>query len=326
MEVEKQSVGRSGAFSVGKIERVPLREVWRHEAQDLTVWLEENIDVLNDVLDFTLSNVEREHSAGAFSVDLVAEDDSGGTVVIENQLERSNHDHLGKLITYVAFTEAKAAIWIVSDPRPEHIRAITWLNESASAAFYVLKIEGIKIGDSPPAPLLTLIVGPSAESREVGESKRDLAERYHIRRSFWTGLLELAKKRTRLHSSISPGNYSWIATSAGTRGLIYSYVIRQHSAQVELYIDRGRDSGEENARIFDALYAAKDEIESAYGGPLEWQPLEEKRSCRIAQPINLGGYRDEDRWPDIQEAMIDSMIRFEAALRPHIKRLGAELP
>src|SRR3954447_8494271 len=91
------------ATRIGKIERVPLREVWRHEAHNLTTWLEENIDVLNDALDLNLTNVEREQAAGAFSVDLVGEDDSGGTVIIENQLERSNHDHLGKLITYAAF-------------------------------------------------------------------------------------------------------------------------------------------------------------------------------------------------------------------------------
>src|SRR4051794_4220016 len=90
---------------IGKIERVPLREVWRHEAHNLTTWLEENIDVLNDALDLNLTNVEREQAAGAFSVDLVGEDDSGGTVIIENQLERSNHDHLGKLITYTAFLD-----------------------------------------------------------------------------------------------------------------------------------------------------------------------------------------------------------------------------
>jgi RecB family endonuclease NucS len=81
-------IGRAPA--IGKIERVPLREVWRHEAHDLTTWLEENIDVLNDALDVNLTNVEREHAAGAFSVDLVAEDDSGGLAVIENELERSN--------------------------------------------------------------------------------------------------------------------------------------------------------------------------------------------------------------------------------------------
>jgi hypothetical protein len=208
--------------AIGKIERVPLREVWRHEAHNLTTWLEENIDVLNDVLDLTLSNVEREQAAGSFSVDLVAEDESGGTVIIENQLERSNHDHLGKLITYAAFTEARAAVWIVAEPRPEHVRAVSWLNETSPSNFYVLKIEGIRIGESPPAPLLTLIVGPSEESREVGEAKKERAERYQIRRRFWTGLLEKAKAKSTLHRAVSPGDYSWIGAGSGRSGLTFT--------------------------------------------------------------------------------------------------------
>ncbi len=120
---------------IEKIQRVSLRNVWKHESLDFTTWLEENIDVLNDALDLSLSNVLREQDAGDFSVDLVAEDNAGNVVVIENQLDRSNHDHLGKLITYLAALEAKVAIWIVSDPRTEHTKAIAWLNESYAAAF-----------------------------------------------------------------------------------------------------------------------------------------------------------------------------------------------
>jgi hypothetical protein len=322
VEIEEAAATREEPRSVGvgKIERVPLREVWRHEAHNLTVWLEDNVDVLNDILDFNLSSVEREQAAGAFSVDLVGEDETGRTVVIENQLEKSNHDHLGKLITYVAFTEARAAVWIVSEPRPEHVRAISWLNESSPADFYILKIEGIRIAGSPPAPLLTLIVGPSEESREVGEVKKERAERHQIFRRFWTELLDHAKEHTRLYSSVSPSDYHWTGTSAGKRGLGLNLSITQHAGASELYIDRGRDGDDENVRIFNTLHAAKDEIEQAYGGPLEWLPLEGKRACRIVQRVE-GGYRDEERWPEIQAALIDSMIRLERALKPHIARL-----
>ena len=146
--------------SIGKLERVPLRQVWEHEAYDFTQWLQENIDVLNTALDLNLVNVDREQAAGSFSIDLVAEDEGGGTVIIENQLEKSNHDHLGKLITYLTGMGAKAAVWIVSDPRPEHVAAIAWLNEGSSAAFYMVKVEAVRIGDSPAAPLFTLI-GPA---------------------------------------------------------------------------------------------------------------------------------------------------------------------
>lgn len=178
---------------IGSLRRVSLREVWSHEALDFTPWLEENIDELNSVIDLSLSAVEREQSAGDFSVDLVAEDESGNPVIIENQLERSNHDHLGKLITYLTQIGATAAIWIVADPRPEHISAISWLNESSPASFYLLKLEAVRIGDSPPAPLLTLIVGSSETSQSVGETRREFTERHLLRRRFWTSLLEQAK-------------------------------------------------------------------------------------------------------------------------------------
>lgn len=134
---------------IGKIERLPLREVWAHEAMDFTVWLQENTDVLGDTIGMSLSNPEREWSAGDFNVDIVAEDDAGNAVVIENQLERSDHDHLGKLLTYLVGLEARAAIWIVSDPRPEHVKAVAWLNESTSASFYLLKLEAVRSGCRP---------------------------------------------------------------------------------------------------------------------------------------------------------------------------------
>jgi hypothetical protein len=143
---------QEGDFMIGKIKRVDLREVWKHEANDFTKWLEDNPNVLSDTIDLKLSNVEREKDAGDFSVDLVAEDDSGNPVIIENQLGKSNHEHLGKIITYLTSLGAKTAIWIVSEARPEHISAISWLNEGSSASFYLLKIEAIQIDDSKPAP------------------------------------------------------------------------------------------------------------------------------------------------------------------------------
>ncbi|MCK4788365.1 MAG: DUF4268 domain-containing protein [Desulfobacteraceae bacterium] len=305
---------------IGKIERLPLREVWKNEALDFTTWLEENIDILNENLDLNLSTAEREKSAGAFSVDLVAEDDKGNSVVIENQLEKSNHDHLGKLITYLTAIGAKTAIWIVADPRPEHVNAISWLNESSSASFYLIKVEAVRIGDSEPAPLLTLIVGPSEEATVVGKKKKEMAERYIIRKKFWTQLLDYAKTKTKLHASISPNEYSWIGTGTGLRGLGLNYTITKHTSVVELYIDRGKDQDEENKKSFDQLATSKKEIEEAFGESLDWQQLEGKRACRIRRQFTIGGYRDdEEKWPLIHEAMVNAMIRLEKALKPHIK-------
>ena len=308
---------------IGKIDRVPLREVWKNEARDFTTWLQENIDILNETLKLNLSSAEREKEAGKFSVDLVAEDDKGNPVVIENQLEKSNHDHLGKLITYLTALEAKTAIWIVSDPRPEHVNAISWLNESSSASFYLLKIEAVSIGGSDPAPLLTLIVGPSEEAREAGEIKKEMAERHILRERFWTQLLDYAKTKTKLHANIKPTPYNHLGTSAGKRGLGLIYTITQHEVTVELYIDRGKEFEQQNAEIFDQLVESKDKIEEVFGEPLEWRRLKEKRACRIRKQIFQGGYRnDEERWPNIHKAMVDAMIRFEEAFRPHIQKLN----
>jgi hypothetical protein len=307
---------------IGKLERVPLRQVWEHEAHDFTQWLQENIDVLNTALDLNLVNVDREQAAGSFSIDLVAEDEGGGTVIIENQLEKSNHDHLGKLITYLTGMGAKAAIWIVSDPRPEHVAAIAWLNESSSAAFYMVKVEAVRIGESPAAPLFTLIVGPSEETKDVGQTKKEIAERYGVRKRWWTTLIERSALVNKLHAHITAGEYSWIGASSGIRGLGLNYVVTQDDCAAELYIDRGKDAEEENKAVFDQLFAHKAEIDAAFGEELSWERLEGKRACRIRHTQTGGGYRSpEDQWPAIQDAIIKDMDRLEKALRPHLKQL-----
>lgn len=307
--------------SIGQIERVPLRDVWPHEARDFTTWLRENLETLNEQLDLTLVSAESEQPAGQFLVDILGEDESGIPIIIENQLEKSDHDHLGKLITYMVMLDARAAVWIVADPRPEHISAISWLNEATSAHFYLVKLEAIQIGGSDPAPLLTLIVGPSGEAREAGKAKKDLAERHLIRREFWSQLLSRANEKTSLHSSSSPGIANWISASAGKPGFLYSYIIRQHDAQVELYIDLGKDSDEKNKRIFDSLAADKNEIENAFGDSLDWQRLDHRRASRVRKVISSGGYQDEEAWPKIQDEMVDKMIRLSEALNQRIERL-----
>lgn len=307
---------------IQKITRIPLREAFPHEARDFTRWLRDNLDVLNGVIDVTLTSAEREQAAGDFSVDLVAEDSEGRKIVIENQLERSNHDHLGKLLTYLVAVEAELAIWIVSEPRPEHIRTIAWLNESSSASFYLLKLETVRIGESAPAPLLTLIVGPSAEAKAVGKTKKEFTERHAERLAFWTQLLGYAKQKTQLHATIKPGPYSWQGTGAGKAGLGFNYVVWEDQTAAELYIDRDKESGAENKAIFDQFHAKRAEIEKIFGGTLEWERLDAKRACRIRFTLPKGGWRNRDQWDVIIPATVDTMIRLERALRPHIQKLS----
>ena len=305
---------------IAKLERVPLREVWKHEAYDFTQWLEENIDILSEAIDLTLVNAEREKKTeSTFSVDLVAEDENGATVIIENQLEKSDHDHLGKLITYLTAMQARTAIWIVAEPRPEHVSAIGWLNESSGADFYLLKIEAIRIGNSPPAPLLTVIVGPSEEGKSVGRTKQEISEREKLRHRFWSQLLQ--HPDAKLHKHLTPGKYAWIGLGSGTRGVTFNYGTKKEQSSVELYIDRGKEWSDENLAIFDQLYAKKDEIEKAFGGPLGWERLEGKRACRIRGRVD-GGYRNlEEQWSNIHGHMTNAMNRLVDAIRPHLRRL-----
>ncbi len=312
---------------IGKIKRVPLRDVWRHEARDFTVWLEENVDVLNDLLDINLSSAEREQSAGSFKLDIRGEDDQGNIVVIENQLERSDHDHLGKLLTYLTSFEAKIAIWIVSDARPEHIKAIAWLNESSTASFYLVKVDAIQIGDSEPAPLMTLITGPSIEAQTVGQIKKDSSERQATRREFWAQLLTKAKKKTSLHATRNPPIGHWIGHTTGLpAGTSLSYTINQKFGRVDFYIDvsLGRsdgeaiDSAERNKIIFENLLTHQVEIEREFNKPLNWAPMENKRACSIWYKIERGGYKNIEDWDLIQDEMIDSMIGLEKALKPFL--------
>jgi hypothetical protein len=146
-------------------------------------------------------------------------------------------------------------------------------------------------------------------------------ERYDIRGRFWEGLLSYAKTKTTLHANRKAGMYGWIGGTTGRAGLYLNYVLREDEAQVELYIDYGAGSDEKNERTFEELRKNQEAIDSAFGAPLEWQPLPDRRSCRIRKVLS-GGWRSPlSEWPEIQHAMVDAMIRLEKALRPYIERL-----
>lgn len=309
--------------SIARLIPVSLRELWKHEASDFTRWLADNLDYLEEVTGLTLAMVDQEASAGDFSADILAEDGDGNMVVIENQLEKTDHDHLGKLLTYMSNLEAKTAIWITSRPRPEHEKAVHWLNETlpADTAFYLIQVEAYRIADSPPAPKFTVVAGPSEESRRIGTQRKELAERHQLRMAFWQSLKEkLKEKNISLHANISPSKHQWISTGAGKSGLSYAYVILKDAGRVDLYIDT--QDQELNKRYFDTLYAYKESIEQTFGAPLYWQRLDKKRASRVAYLIaGMGGLKDKATWPKVQEAMIDAMSRLHKAFTPFIKKL-----
>ena len=212
---------------VGKLETVPVRDAFRHEALDFTLWLETNIDALSDRLGIELTVLEREKQVGSFNVDLFCEDDAGNYVIVENQLERTDHDHLGKLLTYLVNLDASRAIWVTTQARPEHERVIDWLNEMTAEdlAFYLVQVEAVRIGDSPFAPLFTVLAQPDEQIREIGAQKKELAGRHIERLEFWTQLLERSVGRTQLTANRTPGKDHWFQVAAGRSGVNYNYLI-----------------------------------------------------------------------------------------------------
>lgn len=311
---------------VGKLIEVPLREIWKNEAKDFTAWLEDNIDYINEELETTLTIISREEDVGPFSADLVAEDESGQKVVIENQLQTTDHDHLGKLITYLSNLDAKSAIWVTSEPKQEHINAINWLNEIGNRAgikFYLMEVKGYKIGDSPPAPKFSIIAGPSEEAITIGKEKEEDAERIIRRREFWKKLLEKAENRLPLYSNVSPSGDHWLSAGSGKSGIHYAFLIyaRGGGGGMELTISRGKDSQEENKKIFDELFSHKQEIERDFGEQITWKRLDSKISSRLEVRYPIGGLYQREKWDELQEKMIDGMVRFEKALKKHIVRL-----
>ena len=318
---------KSGGTTVSRIERlepVGIRELWKHEERGFSAWLEANLETLSEAVGVTLSDPQRELLAGNFQVDLVAEDENGNRVIVENQLAATDHDHLGKLITYLTNLDAKAAIWITTAPRAEHIRAVQWLNETTPGdiAFYLVRLAAYRIAGSDPAPLFTVIVAPSAESKDFGKQKKEMAERHVLRLKFWEQLLGRAKEKgLLLHAQRSPSKDSWISAGAGYRaGVSFTYIAwMTDETAVELSIDTG--DKEENEQIFKGLQNHKQEIEEAFGRALSWEPPDEKRrACRVRSVIREGGLTDEAKWPVIQDAMIDSMDSFAKAVKPQLAR------
>jgi len=308
-------------MTIGRLEAVPLRALWPNEAYNFTKWLATNLDLVGETVGMDLSLLEQEADAGSFSADLLAETVDGESVVIENQLERTDHDHLGKLITYLSNLDAKVAIWITSEPRLEHEKAVHWLNEMlpADTAFFLIKIEAYRIEDSPPAPLFSAVAGPSPEARRIGGQKKELAERHIERRHFWEALLQRANERTGLHSRRSPTTGGALSAGAGRSGLVFQYRVRMHDAEVGFRIRR--ETPDASRRIFDMLRKRREAIEQRFGGALEWRPKEDVRTCHIVHSVDAGGWKDEERWPDIQDQLVDAMVRLERALAPEIEAL-----
>jgi len=306
---------------ISRLKRVSLRNVWKNEEKDFTPWLQENLDALSEVMGMELSPLEREVAVGkAFEADLLAEGPEGDLVVIENQFGKSDHDHLGKILTYLVNLNAKTAIWICENPQPEHKEAVDWLNKSSAAdiAFYLVRLDAFQMGEHPDvAPKFSIVSEPSSQIKEAGETVEQLAERHIKRRQFWTKLLEESNKRTNRFSNISPSKDHWISAGAGTSGVVFQYLILKDEARVQLAIEGSEQA--KNKKFFDNLYKMKDQIEKDFGDQLNWNRLDDKKASYITKNVINKGLRDTENWHIIIDKLVETMIKFEKAIATHIR-------
>lgn len=307
---------------ISKIKKVPLREIWNKEDKDFTKWLEENIDYLNEVIGFEITIQSREEKVGPFKVDLYGEDNLGNKVIIENQLEKTDHGHLGQIITYLTNLEANTAIWITKEPTEEHIKAIDWLNETTpdDISFYLIKVEAIKIGEqSFAAPLFTVIKKPTTEKKQLGSEKKEHAQRHIIRRKFWTQFLEEVNNQNSLFKNISPSTDQWIGIGIGKGGVNLNLAATKKYTRSEIYINRGVK--EVNKEVFEYLYSLKDKIEKDFGNHLVWEKMEDNVCSRIKYQLDGVNIFNEDDWPKMISFLIDSSERMYNAFKEPVRKI-----
>jgi hypothetical protein len=208
---------------LGKLVKVNVRDIWEHEARDFSSWLvkDENLALLSEEIGLDIEPIGTEESSGRFRVDILAKEaNSGDYVIIENQLEPTNHDHLGKVITYAAGYDAKYLIWIVKDVLDEHLKAVEWLNEHLdnSISCFLIKIEVWQIGDSKPAPRFEVV---SIKNNWVANLKStvasgELSPHQLNQQEFWRLLGEDFKLRDPNMRVQTPLPQHWLNFSLGS--------------------------------------------------------------------------------------------------------------
>jgi Domain of unknown function (DUF4268) len=188
-------------------------------------------------------------------------------------------------------------------------------------AFYAIQVEAIRIGDSAYAPLFTVLAQPDEQTREIGQQKKELAERYYIREEFWTRLIERSQEYTKLLSGRTPGRDHWYSIGAGKTGCSLNFKIFIDYAAIELYLDTG--NYETTKYIFDTLYSQGEVIMAEFDYSLDWRRLDDKRASRIVHRIQgHGSLREQEKWNSLQELMIERMIKFDKAIRKRLKKIN----
>lgn len=304
---------------LGKIERIDdLRTIWAHEANDFSKWLaqEENLALLSETVGIDIVLEERESAVGGFSVDIFAfEEGTGNKIIIENQLEETNHDHLGKIITYASGKEAQVIIWIVKRARDEHKKAVEWLNQHTdeNIVFFLIEIELWKIDDSLPAPKFNIVERPN-DWVQAMKTTEGLSPTKKLQFDFWQAFTEYASEQTDFKKVFSlrkslPQHWYNIGVGNSSYHLVLTVNTQKKYIGTEIYIHDDKE-------IFEKFQSHKSEIEAELGTKLEWRAA--AKDCRILAVQNGDIKQGADAWTEY----FDWFCKMSLSMREIIKKFA----
>jgi hypothetical protein len=304
---------------LGKLNYIKdIRTIWQNEAKDFTPWLANNIKLLGDELGYDFEVITSEKDVGSFSLDILAKElGTGNYVAIENQLEITDHTHLGQLITYASGVDAKIAIWVSKEIREEHRKAVDWLNENTNddIQFFAVEVQAVQIGDSLPAPFFKVKASPNewikSHNAKTVIGKSEVTEKQQYYHDFFTIILnKINIKLPNYTSAKKVSNEAWKSFPSGKSGYCYNISFRNgNKISVEVYIDTGDKL--KNKELFDDLYGAKNDIES-HLGELSWERLDSKKACRIAVYSDVTNNDEE-----MSEWSIGKLIEFNKVFKEY---------
>lgn len=308
-------------MKLGKLQEIDIRDVWPHEQYDFSKWLssEENIQELGNVLNLSLTDVETEKYVGNYRCDILCKDEiTGKVVLIENQLESTNHDHLGKILTYASGLDASVVVWIVASARDEHASAIEWLNKHTddNISFFLIEIHAYKIGDSEPAPQFEIIEQPNDFSKTVKSiaKNKELNESQRCRLEFWTQFNDVLEQRGKPFNKRKVSTDHWYSVAVGSSAwqLSIELVNKEHRIRVCAWIIDNKDR-------FDIIHQHKDEIESELGFALSWKRMDSKKSSLICTYIDGLDFKSQENYPELINRSIDLVVKLRDVLGKYMK-------
>lgn len=319
-------------YELGRLARVDLRDIWMSESSDFTPWLaqDENLEILGETLGIDLELEAQEKSVGPFRADILCKDiGTGSWVLVENQLERTDHSHLGQLLTYASGLEAITIVWIAARFTEEHRSTLDWLNKitDESFRFFGLEVELWRIGDSPAAPKFNIVSKPNDWSRSVAQAARaiDESELSDVRlkqRSYWEAFHRALDQATGpVSGARKPQPQSWMNYSIGRTGFSLGAVMIRPKRKIraELYI-----SGEQAKSFFHLLQEHRQAIEQELGYELNWEELPTRRDCRISVYMTNVDPEDERDWPRQHEWLAAKVNDFHRAFLNRVRDLDAD--